>query len=177
MLLRDFPYARPAVKPPDYGFGREHVVVRAQSRKISFNEHTAPFSIKATLHGNEKYVVDGRIMTVAPDRFLVLGDDQPYASYIDSQDEPVDSLCVFFADKAVKDAWASARRNEFELLDKSLYTDGIPSIRPQIQVYDKALTLILSKLSVVAPKQRLFIQKRSMRSNGPALWLKPSRRM
>lgn len=146
MLLHEFPYARPAPQPPDYGFGRELVVVRAQARKITFDEHTAPFSIKATLKGEEHYRIGKRVMTVAPDRFLVLTSDQPYGSYIDSDNEAVDSLCIFFADRDVENAFAAVRFNEFDLLDRK-GGDAAASLRPRIHAYDRTVTPLIARLS------------------------------
>ena len=103
MILRRFPgsraggYAAPEGRRDFSLFGRENVIVYAASRDIAFAEHTAPLSVKTTLKGVEVYEVGGVPVEVDENSYLILNNDQPYASYI-SSDEVVESFCVFFRD-------------------------------------------------------------------------------
>jgi AraC-like DNA-binding protein len=105
--------------PADFQcFGRENVVVYATSRAISFSEHTAPLSIKATLKGIEYYEVDGVPIAVDDQAYLVLNHNQPYSSFISSR-EDVKSFCMFFSDETVHDVSAARNLSQGDLLDSS----------------------------------------------------------
>lgn len=99
MILRRFPYRedRAAEPPGSLPFHRRNIVVHAQTDFVTFGQHTAPLSIKTVMRGRESYAVDGRVVNVEESTWLVINNDQPYASFIDST-EPVDSFCLFFED-------------------------------------------------------------------------------
>src|SRR5882724_44274 len=98
MILRHFPGQGP-VSDLNNGrlshFGEKNVVVYARSSDISYSEHTAPLSIKSTLKGSEIYEIDRVPIAVDENSYLVLNDEQRYASHIYSERE-VESFCVFF---------------------------------------------------------------------------------
>lgn len=119
MILRKFPEhgLSPAEHQRVYGvFGRENVVTYAQAGEISYAEHTGPLSIKSTLRGQEVYEVDGVPHCVDETAYLVLNNDQPYASCICST-QAVHSFCVFFRDDLDREVLASLHRSAESLLD------------------------------------------------------------
>lgn len=122
MILRRFPGTGANELPSRDGgrdfsfFGRRNVVVYARSRDISYAEHTAPLSVKSTLKGREVYEVCGVPLAVDESSYLVLNNDQPYASHICSHEE-VESFCVFFRDGLESEVSASLSRTQEKLLD------------------------------------------------------------
>src|SRR5215207_2014796 len=125
MILRRFPGSRASSrlssnKGRDLSFfGQQNVIVYATSRDITYAEHTAPLSIKTTLKGREIYEVSGVPIAVDETSYLVLNNDQPYASYIYS-DEEVESFCVFFHDGLEREVAASFDHPHEVLLESPL---------------------------------------------------------
>jgi AraC family transcriptional regulator len=118
MILRRFPgTGRGPAGEKDFSFfHRQNVVVYAQSREVSYGEHTAPLSIKSCLSGREIYEVAGVPTAVGDGAYLVLNNDQPYASYIYSN-ETVESFCLFFQDGLEREVLAAFERSHENLLD------------------------------------------------------------
>jgi AraC family transcriptional regulator len=100
------------------------MVVYATSRDIAYSEHTAPLSIKTTLKGREVYEVNRTPIAVDENSYLVLNNDQPYASYIYS-DEDVESFCVFFRDGLEREVSAPLAYSHAQLLERP--TTELPS--------------------------------------------------
>ncbi len=94
------------------------MVVYAASRDIAYSEHTAPLSLKTTLKGREVYEVNGAPMAVDENSYLVLNNDQLYASYIYS-DEEVESFCVFFRDGLEREVSAALEYSHEQLLERA----------------------------------------------------------
>jgi AraC family transcriptional regulator len=121
MILRRFPDTVPS--PQEHlrvysAFGRENIVIYAQSENISYGEHTAPLSIKSTLKGSEVYEVERVPLAVDENAYLVLNNDQPYASYIYSA-APVKSFCLFFRDGLDKEVLRAMNFSAAYLLDNT----------------------------------------------------------
>jgi AraC-like DNA-binding protein len=93
------------------------MVVYATARDIAYSEHTAPLSIKTTLKGREVYEVNRTPIAVDESSYLVLNNDQPYASYIYS-DEEVESFCVFFRDGLEREVSAALEYSHEQLLER-----------------------------------------------------------
>jgi AraC family transcriptional regulator len=118
MILRRFPGTGqgPAGEKDFSFFHRQNVVVYAHSRDISYEEHTAPLSLKSCLRGSEIYEVAAVPIAVGESAYLVLNNGQPYASYIYS-DETVESFCLFFQDGLEKEVLAAFEQSHEDLLD------------------------------------------------------------
>jgi AraC-like DNA-binding protein len=128
MILRQFPGVRPVAGEvrSDYSyFGLRNVVVYARSRDIAYAEHTAPLSIKTTMKGREIYEVAGVPLAVDEESYLVLNDDQPYASHIAAEDE-VESFCVFFRSGMTSEVLSSLTTPAGRLLDEPQTKSGQP---------------------------------------------------
>jgi AraC family transcriptional regulator len=125
MILRQFPGSRTNGRLSQDGrrdpylWGRQNIIVYATSRDIAYSEHTAPLSIKTTLKGREVYEVSGLPIAVDESSYLVLNNDQPYASYIYS-DEEVESFCLFFRDGLEQEVSAPLNHSHETLLDYPL---------------------------------------------------------
>jgi AraC family transcriptional regulator len=152
MILRRFPgtQAREHAaqgRGRDFSFfGRENVIVYATSRDIAYAEHTAPLSVKTTLEGSEVYEVDGVPIAVDENSYLVLNNDQPYASYI-SSDEEVVSFCVFFRDGLEQEVSAPLDCSQEMLLERP--SEELISPPPFFQSrcrHDPALSLMIRQL-------------------------------
>jgi AraC family transcriptional regulator len=133
MILRQFPGSRTNGRLPQegrrdlYSWGRQNIVVYAASRDIAYSEHTAPLSIKTTLKGREVYEVNGLPIAVDERSYLVLNNEQPYASYIYS-DEDVESFCIFFRDGLEQEVSAPLNHSHEALLNYPLETLVSPPI-------------------------------------------------
>lgn len=129
MILRRFPGSGHSSQEGGldfHFFGRKNVVVYAKSRDISYAEHTAPLSIKTTLKGREVYEVDGVPIVVDESSYLVLNNEQPYASRIRS-DEEVESFCIFFRDGLEQEVAAPLDRSHGELLEQAGKNSLLPA--------------------------------------------------
>lgn len=126
MILRAFPRtdAPQSRTTGTAAFGQENVVTLAQTRHVSFGEHTAPLSVKATVQGVEHYRIEGRHTAADPHTYLLVNAGQPYASTIEAE-EPVTSFCVFFRAGLAAEALATLLCPEDHLLD-----DPYPTTQP-----------------------------------------------
>lgn len=105
MILRSFPgtdYQAPETRRLLSLFGQETIIIHALTDQIAFAQHTAPLSIKTTFQGCERYEINGRPVVVDQHSYLVINQDQPYASSIESV-APVESFCVFFRDDLIQE--------------------------------------------------------------------------
>lgn len=118
MILKHFPgYGNNLLKSQDFfAFHRENVIVYAKSSDVAYSEHTAPLSIKTCFKGTEFYEVNNVPIGVEDGKFLVINDDQQYASYILSN-EPVESFCIFFRDNLDREVSAAFACSPEKLLD------------------------------------------------------------
>lgn len=133
MILRRFPGSRTNGSLSQdgrrdlYSWGQQNMVVYATSRDIAYSEHTAPLSIKTTLKGREVYEVSGMPMAVDEGSYLVLNNNQPYASHIYS-DKEVESFCIFFRDGLEQEVAAPLNHSHEALLDYPLDNHISPPI-------------------------------------------------
>jgi AraC family transcriptional regulator len=119
MILRQFPgnEAAPRRGRDDFScFHRRNVIVHARSRQVAYAEHTAPLSIKTTLRGREVYAVGTATLAVEEGVYLVLNNEQPYASCIEAT-EAVESFCLFFRDDVAREVWCAQTWPTARLLD------------------------------------------------------------
>lgn len=113
MILRHFPNSN---RTADFSaFHRENVVVWAKSDEASFAEHTAPLSIKACWQGREIYEFKNVPIAVEAGKFLVINNDEKYASYVLSNEE-TESFCVFFQDGIEREALTVFEKSNESLL-------------------------------------------------------------
>lgn len=149
MILRRFPFDTVSSRQGGRGlspFGRRNVVVYARSRCIAYEEHTAPLSIKATLKGREFYEVRGVPVAVDESSYLVLNDEQPYASHIRS-DEDVESFCVFFRHGLEREVSAPHGHSHEGLLDNPEGRLGPPVTFSQtLRRHGGAVSALLGRL-------------------------------
>lgn len=148
MLLRRFPgQGRGPDGGKDFaGFHRQNVLVHAVSGDISYREHTAPLSIKSCARGREVYEVNGVPHAVSEDAYLVLNNEQPYASYIYS-DEGVESFCLFFRDGMEREVLAACGRPAGELLDDPEGHGRLPApFFQSLRRHDSLVSPLLARL-------------------------------
>lgn len=152
MILRRFPGTKTNGRLPQEGgrdfafFGRQNVVVYARARDISYAEHTAPLSLKSTLRGREVYEVCGAPVAVDEGSYLVLNNDQPYASRICS-DEEVESFCVFFRDGLEREVSATLDHSHEKLLELCGEDSASPVMFFQnLRRHDEAVSRLMKRL-------------------------------
>ncbi|HEY5946835.1 MAG TPA: AraC family transcriptional regulator [Kofleriaceae bacterium] len=116
-ILRRFPLQRGDDALAFYRqFWSTSMVIHATARRVSYEEHTAPLSIKCAFGGVESYLVDHARMTVDDSTYLVLNHGRPYASWIEGPRD-VESLAVFFAPGFVANVLRDRIRDDDRLLD------------------------------------------------------------
>lgn len=79
-------------------WGQRTIIVHDRATSASYARHTAPFSLKATLKGEEHYRVHGFWQTVRPGQYLTVNADQEYESEI-FDETAVETFCVFFTQR------------------------------------------------------------------------------
>lgn len=86
---------RPYLFPAGAAFGKDNLVLHAESRTHRVDNFRGPLSIKTVLRGSVAWIVDGRPLTLDNGSFLVLNHGDAYSMDIDSP-TPVATCCVFF---------------------------------------------------------------------------------
>ncbi|MBI4749663.1 MAG: helix-turn-helix transcriptional regulator [Acidobacteria bacterium] len=148
MILRSFPgtdYQAPETQRILSLFGQETIIIHALTDQIAFSQHTAPLSIKTTFQGCELYEINGHPVVVDQDSYLVVNDEQPYASSIEST-EIVESFCVFFRDDLAQEVLSVFRHQADWLVDHPDNTH-LPHPEPFFQHRRQADALISPVLS------------------------------
>jgi AraC-like DNA-binding protein len=104
--------------------------------------------LKIVRSGSERYNVHGFFETVTPGEFLVVNDDQPYASEIDA-DAPVETMCVFFSRDEALDA---AR---VQLADGALLDDpNAAAAKLEFPAVKRGADVALSRVTNAIPTMR-----------------------
>lgn len=86
---------RPYLFPSGAAFGKDNLVLHAESRAHRVDNFHGPLSIKTVLRGSVAWIVDGRALTLDTGSFLVLNHGDAYSMDIDSP-TAVATCCVFF---------------------------------------------------------------------------------
>jgi AraC family transcriptional regulator len=97
-------------------FGRYNIIYNADSEKSHCDHHVGCLSMKTVLTGEECYKVNNRRLSVKPTQFLVLNEDQEYASSIDDAGK-VRVLSVFFGSEFASSVYRDILNKEEVLLD------------------------------------------------------------
>ncbi len=149
MILRRFPNKTPSPQEQARvysAFGRENVVIYAESQNIFYGEHAAPLSIKSTVRGCETYEVERVPLNVGENTYLILNNDQPYASYICSA-APVKSFCLFFRDGLDKEVMQSLNFSAEYLLDnRSVNSNSTTPFFQNLRRCDTMVSPLLNRL-------------------------------
>lgn len=106
-------------------------VSRFKTREVRFPRHEGALSIKSVVRGREMYEIDGARMAVDSESWLVLNDDQCYASEIDSEEE-TESFCIWFRSGLAEETVRSLHDPCMQLLD-----DPFKSGRRSVHFFDK----------------------------------------
>jgi len=148
MILRQFPGSSGSAEArSDYAhFGQRNVVVCARARYIAYATHAAPLSIKTTLQGEERYEVEGHEIAVDEDSYLVLNNEQCYASRIESAEE-VESFCIFFRDLFAEEVLAPFVTPAEQLLDDPERKSKQPvEFFQKLNRHDRCVSPVLERL-------------------------------
>jgi AraC family transcriptional regulator len=121
--------------------------------------HRGPTSVKWVRSGSETYDVDGVAIDVTPQRLLILGDGQDYASRSNQQTA---SFCAFFHKGDVADL-AAFHQNHLQRLLDEVHVDPVGglSIAPQTLDDSTAVARSMEQLYAVVTREtsRLAIQQ------------------
>ncbi len=126
-------------------FRTHNMVFHAAASKSFCEEHVGCLSVKTVRSGEEWYTVNGRPLAVRPGQLLILNDDQPYSSKIETA-EKVQTLSVFFRKSFAAAVFDDARRTEAQLLDTPLPTDEMPLFYQTLHAIDRLLQRRLDAL-------------------------------
>lgn len=94
----------------------DNVVIHSRFYHFEKRVLDSGLSIKLGHIGEEHYLIDGRRHTVRPGRFLVVNRHQSFDCHIRS-DSPVEGLCIYLSDRAVREAAAFMSKGEEAMLD------------------------------------------------------------
>jgi AraC family transcriptional regulator len=128
-------------------FKEHNIVFNAITTKSFCEKHVGCLSIKTVWSGMEAYEFQGVQRNVTPGQFLILNNEQPYSSRIDSS-ENVQSLSVFFTNEFSASVFHDARSHEETLLDNfDHHTTDIPDFFQALYSTDPVLQTMLRNLS------------------------------
>jgi AraC-like DNA-binding protein len=131
-------------------FKEHNIVFNANTTKSFCEKHVGCLSIKTVWSGMEAYEFQGVQRNVTPGQFLILNNEQPYSSKIDSS-ENVQSLSVFFTNEFSASVFHDARSAEETLLDNfDQHTTDIPDFFQTLYSIDPILQAMLRNLSTSA---------------------------
>lgn len=124
--------ALPDHRAPDFDeqshfskFNRHNIIFNAAVNKSYCEEHVGCLSLKTVLSGEEWYHVNNIPIAVRPGQLLILNEDQPYSSRIDS-DEKVRSLAVFFKKEFAAGVFYDSINSEATSLDNPAGSNNLP---------------------------------------------------
>jgi AraC family transcriptional regulator len=120
-------------------FKRHNIIFNAMASKSYCKEHVGCLSFKTVLSGEEWYSVNNQQKAVRPGYFLILNDDQPYSSRIDTDDK-VQSLSIFFKKEFASDVFYDALKGEEQSLsDPFQSADKVPEFFQTLYDIDSTL--------------------------------------
>lgn len=149
MVIHTCPYLLQNLDNPmiQSKLGQSNLVALHNADLDFTSTHTAPFSVKFVLTGNESYHVDNRRLTVTTDNFLIMNRNQPYSSSIESG-QPTTSLCVFFSNDLYESAYRFTQTSEERALDEPCYTSDFEfNFHQQLRWKDKQHIAVLQRLN------------------------------
>lgn len=130
-------------------WGRENVVISANTRRVEYPECRQLLSIKAVTGGSEDYFVDGHRIRVDDDTFLILNAGRSYGSSINAIN-PVHSFSVFFEPGLVQEVQDALLRSPEALLgDPSVDRHPPPEFDEQLRVHENTVTPVLRHIQEV----------------------------
>src|SRR6187431_2884905 len=97
-------------------FKKYNIIFNARTSKSYCDEHVGCLSFKTVLKGEEWYGIGNQQKAVRPGQFLILNDDQPYSSWIDT-DDSVQSLSIFFKKEFASSVFYDALNSDGCLLN------------------------------------------------------------
>jgi AraC-like DNA-binding protein len=115
-------HADPSFSEKDHfsAFNKHNIIFNAQVHKSFCEKHVGCLSLKTVFSGEEWYSVNGVPLRVQKGQFLLLNQDQEYASRIDA-DLPVKSFSIFFKERFARTVLADTLRTEDQLLDQPYF--------------------------------------------------------
>lgn len=126
-------------------FSRHNIIFNATVNKSHCEKHVGCLSLKTVRSGEEWYIVNRIPLAVRPQRFLLLNDDQPYASSIDTP-ERVKSLSVFFRRDFAAAVFNDMLHSEGHLLDNPAITGQVPEFHQTLHAMNAGLQQQLDQL-------------------------------
>jgi AraC family transcriptional regulator len=115
----------------NHSFQNAFVVINGFSSNIYYPEHWTPLSVKCAFNGKEHYRFSNKAYTVSDQSFLLLNEDNVYASYIHSETR-VESLSLNFTKNNIETANAAYCGSDETVLDNPLELTG-----GNLNFYDK----------------------------------------
>jgi AraC-like DNA-binding protein len=141
-------------------WGRENAVISAHAQRVEYPQYQQLLSIKAASGGSERYLVDGRELSVDDDTYLILNANRRYGSRIEEM-SPVHSFSIFFAPQQAEQILWVLRTSAQALLEDpdGRVRDGV-EFDERIRPHDRDVTPGLTR-----------IQRRLEETRDDELWL------
>ncbi|WP_109850956.1 AraC family transcriptional regulator [Aquimarina sp. AU58] len=121
MLCTQFPDPNASTGSFYNNLWEQNILLQAKSKSIAYIDKKGPLSLKATLKGSERYIIDKVPIEVNPESILIINENHSYSSIIDSDCE-VDSLSIYFKKDLDKQVFAGLIKEESFLLSNPDYT-------------------------------------------------------
>jgi AraC family transcriptional regulator len=132
------------VNPSVDRLGVEHVVVHGRAAQYEVRNFRGPISIKTVRRGRAIWRTEGRPRAVAPGRYLLINELQPYDLEIDSV-EMVETFCLFFRHGFVEDVCRAMRCDDTLLLTEPLAA-GVSPLFETIEGTSPSMHGLLSEI-------------------------------
>lgn len=127
-------------------FKESNIIIRANSKQVSYSEHWGPLSIKCAFNGKEFYDVHKCRYAVTDKNYLVINNGNYYSSFIDSITQ-VQSFTINFAPLYVKEAMTSLYRSHESILDNfGNHSIHDPEFYEKLYRHDDTVSPILFRL-------------------------------
>ena len=132
-------------------FKESNIIIRADSRQVSYAEHWGPLSIKCAFNGKEFYDVQKCRYAVTDKNYLVINNGNYYSSFIDS-DKKVQSFTINFAPAFVQQAIGSLHKSNEGILDNFGNNDRAsePEFHEKLSRHDDTVSPIIFRLLPLA---------------------------
>jgi len=133
------------INPGDGPRGDRNVILAGNGRRHYVRDYPGPFSIKSIVRGKASWSTQEGHFDLDADSILLLNNRQPYTILIDSP-WPVFTLCLFFRDGLVDDAWRCETSGAARLLDDPWGTTAPAGFFERIHPKEGRIASILASM-------------------------------
>lgn len=128
-------------------WGKVNAIMNASETEAEYHPYQQRLSIKAAWHGEERYFIDNRTLTVDDDNYLILNDRRTYASSIRSA-RPVHSFSIFFRPGFAEEVLGGMLTPQDRILERGGEAPARPvEFAEHLRPHDRIVTPVLRYIS------------------------------